>query len=219
MNYKEALEALKKLENGANLVSAIESEVEALKTKNYEVIGEKRNATQKVTAMETALNAIAKVIGLEGDTDAIVSGAEEKIRAVVSEAAQLKADTDALEFRATEAEGKAKGLERKARLSEIATLTGANPAVLERLLADKLDELKIEGEGDKRVVKLGETALKEAIASDESLKPFEAALFPTQQTPTPKLPGGSPSGNTNTTNPILTQQQRMYGGLKKLTAK
>ncbi len=198
MEFKAALEAIKKLENGAELVSAIESEVDTLNSKNYSLIGEKRTETQKKQAYESALVAIAKAVGVEGDTEAILTNAEGKVRSIVSEATQLKTDKTALETRATEAESKLNGLESKAKLTEIAAAAGANAAVLEKLLGDKFDQLKLEGEGDARVVKLGDKPLKEAIETDEGLKVFEAALFPTTSaspspSPTPRLPSGSPN--------------------------
>lgn len=229
MKFSEALEAIKKLENGTELVSAIEGEVEGLKSKNYEVIGEKRNATTKAQTLETTVMAIAKAIGLEGDLDTILSGAEAKVRAIATEATQLKTDKTALETRATEAESKIKTFERKTKLNDIATAAGANAAVLERLLGDKFDELKIEGEGDARVVKLGDKPLKEAIAADESLKLFEAALFPSSPSPSPSpsptpkatLPSGSPKGSDGKGKKDLlgTYSDRTYSGAKALSKK
>jgi hypothetical protein len=203
MKFSEALAAIGKLENGSELVSAIEGELEGLKTKNFEVIGEKRNATTKAQTLETTVLAIAKTLGITGDLDTVLSSIESKAQSVASESTQLKADKTALETRATQAEGKLQGFERKSKLADIATAAGANAAVLERLLGDKLDELKIEGEGADRVVKLGDKALKEAIAADDVLKQFEAALFPAQSSNTtaketktpPKLPSGNPNGS------------------------
>ncbi|MDX2215510.1 MAG: hypothetical protein SFY66_19760 [Oculatellaceae cyanobacterium bins.114] len=221
MKFSEALAAIKALENGTELASAIEGEVEGLKTKNYEIIGEKRNATGKVTAYEAALTAIAKALGIEGDLESILSDTEGKVKAIATEVATLKTDKTALETRTTEAEGKVKTFERKAKFSDIATAAGANAAVLERLLGDKFDQLKVEGEGEQRVVKFGDKPLKEAIASDESLKPFEAALFPaTSASPSPspspapktsqKLPSGSPNGTTPATkNPVAATVTKM----------
>lgn len=222
MKFSEALAAIKALDNGSELVSAIDAEVESLKSKNYEVIGEKRTATGKVTAYEAALTAIAKALGIEGDLESILSDTEGKVKAITTEVSQLKTDKTALETRATEAEGKLQGFERKTRLTEIATAAGANAAVLERLLGDKFDQLTVEGEGDKRVVKLGDKPLKEAIAADEGLKLFEAALFPAQSSEqsqpksSPKLPGGSPDGTSpeKPSDPVAAYTSQAYGGFK-----
>lgn len=227
MDFLAAMAKLKglDLEGKEELVSAIEGKVSGLESKNFEVIGEKRGVTSRVQTLESALTAIAKAAGIEGDLEAILTGAEAKIRAIATEATQLKTDKTALETRATEAEGKLQAAERKSKLAEIATVAGANPAVLERLLGDKFEELKVEGEGDARVVKLGDKALKEAIAADEGLKVFEAALFPTSTTTTTttkttqKLPGGSPNGKTDDTkaDPVKSYTDRAYGGFKAFT--
>jgi len=227
MDFKAALAKLKglDLEGKDELISAIEGEVSRLEGKNFEVIGEKRQSTSRVATLETAMKAIATAAGVEGDLEAILAGAEPKIRALATEATQLRTDKTALETRATEAEGKVQAAERKSKLAEIATVAGANPAVLEKLLGDKFDQLKVEGEGEARVVKLGEKPLKEAIAADEGLKLFEAALFPTTSTTDtkstdtkapPKLPGGSPQGKTEETksDPAKTYMDRAYSGFK-----
>lgn len=202
MKFSEALAAIKALENGTELASAIEGEVEGLKTKNYEIIGEKRTATAKTQALETAVTAIAKAMGLDGDLDAVLSGAEGKVQSISTELNQLKTAKTELETRASEAESKVQGFERKGKLMEIATAAGANAAVLERLLGDKLDQLNVEGDGEARVVKLGDKLLKEAIAADESLKPFEAALFPQTKTTNKKLPSGTPGSDDTPVNPV-----------------
>lgn len=218
MDFKAALDALKKLDNGAELVSAIESEVDRLNSKNYEIIGEKRTATSKLTAMESALVAIAKAVGLEGDTEAILAGAEGKVRSIVSEAAQLRTDKTALETRATEAEGKIQGLERKSKIAQAAAKAGAAEAVLEKLLGDKVSELTIADDG----VKIGDQALKEYVEGDEALKLFIPALFPASQPAaqsekpaTPKLPSGAPSGKTEEKPDIVSNYlKRTYTGAK-----
>ncbi|MGG6295288.1 hypothetical protein ACQ4M4_12935 [Leptolyngbya sp. AN02str] len=225
MDFKEALAAIKKLENGAELVSAIEAETERLNTKNFEVIGEKRNATSKLTAYETALTAIATALGVEGDAEAVLANTEAKVRAIAGEAAQLRTDKAALETRATEAEGKVKGLERKTKISDAAAKSGANAAVLERLLGDKIDELAIAEDG----VKVGDKLLKDYIEADEGLKPFVPALFPssTEQkqepekkpAPQPKLPSSAPTaGQGDKPDLLATYAAKNYGGAKALTA-
>lgn len=208
MDFKAALVALKQLDNGAELASAFEAEVERLNGKNYELIGEKRSATSKATAMEAALTAISSALGLEGDLDAVITGAEPKLRSVLAEATQLKADKTALETRVTAAEGSVTKLERSTKLSQVAAKTGAAEAVLERLFGDKLNEFVIDAEA----VKVGDKALREYVEADETLKPFLPALFPqaqAQTTTAPKLPSGSPSGQV--VNPYDKALERTIG--------
>lgn len=217
MDLKEALAAIKKLDNGADLVSAIESEIDRLNSKNYEVIGEKRTETSKRQSLETALVAIAKAVGLEGDVETILKDAESKVASIVIEANQLRTDKTALETRATEAEGKVKAAERLGKVAEIATKAGADAKVLERLLGDKLEEIEI----------ADHKSLREYVEADETLKPFIPALFPTQQKqeqklekPAPKLPSGSPSGNSEDKNdPVGSYLKRTYTGAKAFAKK
>lgn len=216
MDLKKALAKLEGLElDGKDeLISAIKAGVEALQSKNFDVIGEKRTATQKVTSLEQALKAIAKAVGIEGEMEAILSETEAKVREIATKAQTLEQEKTALETRATTAEGKVKGFERDAQFTAIATVAGANLEVLKRLLGDRFDELKLEGEGDQRVVKLGDKPLKEAIAADEALKPFEAVLFPDTTKPSKsggKLPSGSPnSGDNSSENPLAGYIGKTY---------
>ncbi|WP_088893194.1 hypothetical protein [Leptolyngbya ohadii] len=229
MKFSEALAAIKALDNGSELASAIEGEVEGLKSKNYEIIGEKRNVTTKAQTLETTVMAIAKVAGIEGDLESVLAALEPKVRESLQKLTTAETKLTEAETRATEAQGKLNSFERKAKLSEIATAAGANPAVLEKLLGDKFDQLKVEGEGDARVVKLGDKPLKEAVAADESLKLFEAALFPAASAspspapspaPAAKLPGGSPHGKTDNKKDLLsTYSEKNYGGAKALNQK
>ena len=223
MDYAAALKALKALdvENAAELASAIEGKVTALESKSYDLIGEKRTATQKTQAMQTALEAIAKAVGVEGDIDAILENAESKVSGLASENAQLKTASVALETRATEAEGKVTGFERKDKIADIAKAAGASSAVLAKLFGDRLDDLKVEGEGDARTVKLGDKPLKEYVESDDSLKAFAPALFPSSE-PTksaPKLPSGGPSGGDQSPDVLQNYLSRRRTGVKQLTDK
>lgn len=211
MTPKEAIAKLKQLdvEGAADLASAIEAGFSDLEAKNFTVIGEKRTESTKRQSLETALVAVGKVLGIEGDVDKMLAEVEPKVKAISTEAEQLRTEKASFTTRATEAEGKLQTLERKSKLAEIATKAGANAAVLEKLLGDKFDELKVDGDE----VKLGDKPLKEAIASDEGLKPFENALFPPTTTTTTKtttqLPNGSPKGATpETANPVTGYIQR-----------
>lgn len=224
MDLKEALAAIKKLDNGADLVSAIESEIDRLNSKNYEVIGEKRTETSKRQSLETALAAIAKAVGLEGDIETILKDAEGKVQGLVAEAAQLRTDKTTLETRATEAEGKVKAAERSGKVAEIAAKVGADARVLERLLGEKLEEIAIAEDS----VKVGDKSLREYVEADEALKPFIPALFPTQQKqepksgqkPAPKLPSGAPSGNSEDKKDLVgSYLKRTYTGAKAFAKK
>lgn len=220
MDYAAALKAIKALDadNAEELVSAIEGKVGSLESKNFEIIGEKRNATTKAQSMQSALEAIASSLGIQGDLDAILETAQSKVTGLASEAAQLREAKTALEAAKAEAEGKVTAFERKGKLSQIATAAGANAAVLEKLFSDRLDELKVEGEGESRVVKLGDRALKEYVEADEGLKAFAPALFPSTeapaQKPQPKLPSGGPKG-TNEANPVDSYMSKTYKGINK----
>lgn len=224
MDYKEALKRIKALEvdDAAELGSAIESEHEKLSSRAYDLIGEKRTVTQKSQAMQVALEAIAKAVGVEGDTDTILEATQSKVSGLASENAQLKTEKTALETRATEAEGKVQGFERKDKLGDIAKVAGANSAVLEKLFSDRLDDLKVEGEGDSRTVKLGDKSLKEHVEGDDSLKAFAPALFPGEKTgekTQPKLPSGGPSGGDQSPDVLQNYLSRRRTGAKQLTEK
>ena len=223
MDYAAALAAIKALdvENAADLASAIEGKVTALESKSYDLIGEKRTATQKSQAMQVALEAIAKAVGVEGDTDTILEATQSKVSGLASENAQLKTDKTALETRATEAEGKVTGFERKDKIADIAKAAGASSAVLATLFGDRLDDLKVEGEGDARTVKLGDKPLKEYVESDDNLKAFAPALFPNSEPtkPAPKLPSGGPNGGDQSPDVLQNYLSRRRTGAKQLTEK
>lgn len=218
MKFSEALAAIKALENGADLASAIEGEVEGLKGKNFEIIGEKRNATTKATAYETALTAIASALGIEGDLDAVLTSAEGKVRELVSASTTAQTKLTDLETRATTAEGKVKQAERLTKITQAATKAGANAAVLERLLGDKVDELAIADDG----VKIGDKALKEYVEADDALKAFLPALFPSTEqgqkadSKQQRLPGGTPKGTDSKKDLLGSYTERNFSGAKAL---
>lgn len=212
MKFSEALEAIKKLENGADLASAIEGELDGLKSKNYEIIGEKRNATTKLSAIEAALMAVASAVGITGDIDAVLGAIEPKITELKTAQTKL---TEA-ETRATAAETKVSSFERKGKLANIATKAGASAAVLETLFGEKLDQFAIEGE----TVKFGDKSLREYVEADAVLKDFIPSLFPAsaQVDPKPeaakpqaKLPSGSPKGDAPDADPIANHLKRHSG--------
>jgi hypothetical protein len=219
MDYSAALVAIKGLENGAELASAVEGKVGAIEAKNYEVIGEKRSATQKAQAAEDALKSAAKALGIDGDVDALLDQVPTKAKEIATVNATLTTEKTALETRVTDAESKVQTFDRQGKWAEIAAKVGANPKVLERLLADLFDELKIDGDA----VKVGDQPLKDFIDADENLKAFAPALF---QNETPangggnprkqQLPGGAPTGDKEKPDPLKRYSERNYGGLKAL---
>ncbi|MEM1240843.1 MAG: hypothetical protein AAGI45_13465 [Cyanobacteria bacterium P01_H01_bin.26] len=221
MDYKAALAAVRGTDNGAELASAIESHVSGLEEKNFAVIGEKRTETQKRQAMQSALEGIGKSLGIEGGVDEVLANAQGKIQTVVGERDAATTKTADLEKRAAEAETKITGFERKQKFAEVATKSGANAAVLEKLFAEKPDDLVIADDG---TVKVGDKTLKEHVEGDESLKLFASSLFPDGETlppkKKPKLPGGPPSDGAGDkgTNPLDNYLARNRTGAKALTA-
>jgi hypothetical protein len=194
MKFEEALAALKKLDGGADLASAIETHVNSQAEKIFTTIGESRTKGAKASNLEATLLAIAKTLGIEGDVDTVLTGLEPKVTAIASDLKTAQTKLAETETRATTAETKVQGFERKGKLADIATKAGASAAVLETLFGDKIDQLAIDGE----TVKFGDKALREHVESDVTLKEFVTSLFPPteqpQSKPAPKLPSGSPKG-------------------------
>lgn len=195
MDFTTALSKIKALDadDSAELVSAIEGKVSELEQKVYTVIGEKRGTSQKSQALQSALEAIAQSLSLDGELDDILDKAQPKIKALAAEAQQLRQDKETLESRASDAESKLTGYERKDKFQKAAALIDANPAVLEQLLKDRASDLAI-ADG---TAKLGEAELKAAIEADETLKPFLPALFPANGKPArSRLPDTPPGSET-----------------------
>lgn len=218
MDYKAALARLKTLEveGTAELASAFEGEVERLNNKNFELIGEKRTATSRATALEAALTGIGKALGLGDDPETLLAETPAKAAALATEAGQLRTDKAALEAAKAEAEGRAKGLERRGKLATVAAAVGADLTVLERLFGDQIDAIAVGEDGS---VKLGETPLREHVEADPVLQKFAPALFPQGGVPgpwgTPPLPGGSPRGSQGQqSNPLADYLAKTYPGLK-----
>jgi hypothetical protein len=222
MDYTAALAKLKslELEGKDELISAIEGKVSTLETKNYEIIGEKRNASTKAQSMQSALEAIAKAVGVEGDIDTILESAQGKVTGIAAKVSELEAAKTTLETTLAETTSKVQTFERKGKLQELATKSGANAAVLERLFPD-LDTLAV---GDDGTVMLGDKPLAEAVDADPTLKAFAPALFVgTAPAPgpapapkgAPKLPGGSPTP-APAADPVAAYVGKAYGGAKAL---
>ena len=195
MDYKAALDALKKLDGGTELASTVETELERLTSKNYELIGENRKATSKATNLQQSIEAIAETLGTEGDDlESKLKGAAERVKTLSSQLSEANTNLAATETRAGEAETKLTGLERKATVAQAAAKAGVVAEVLERLLGDRVSDLKIEGDD----VKLDDKLLRDFVEADESLRAFIPALFPQtqEQTTQSRLPGGTPNGQT-----------------------
>ena len=221
MDYKAALAAVRGLENGAELAQAITGHVSVLEEKNFTLSGEKRTETQKRQAMQSALEGVGKTLGIEGGVDEVLANAQGKIQTVVSERDAATTKTADLEKRATEAEAKITGFERKQKFVAVAEKAGANAAVLEKLFADKPDDLVISDDG---TVKVGDKPLKEYVEADDSLKLFAPSLFPGGESAPPRkktdLPGTPPSDGSGDkgTNPLDNYLARQRTGAKVLTA-
>ena len=195
MDYKAALDALKKLDGGTELASTVETELERLTSKNYELIGENRKATSKATNLQQSIEAIAETLGTEGDDlESKLKGAAERVKTLSSQLSEANTNLAATETRAGEAETKLTGLERKATVAQAAAKAGVVAEVLERLLGDRVSDLKIEGDN----VMLDDKLLRDFVEGDESLRAFIPALFPQtqEQTTQARLPGGTPNGQT-----------------------
>ncbi len=200
MDYQAALDSLKNLEGAGELVPIVAAELERLTAKNYDLIGENRKATAKAASLQQSLEAIASTLDLD-TTD---------LDAATTKAKTLAEQLSTAETRATEAETKLQGLERKATIAQAAAKAGAVAEVLERLLGDRVSDLKIEGDD----VKLDDKLLKEFIEGDDGLKPFLPALFPTATTPQtpppPQLPSGTPNAQTPTIDPVAGYLNKTY---------
>lgn len=221
MDYKAALAAVRDLDNGAELVSAIEGHVSGLEEKSFTAIGEKRTEAAKRKAMESALEGIGKTLGIEGGVDEVLANAQGKVQTLASDRdAAVMARTE-LETKVTETEAKLTGFERKQKFTDAAAKSGANAAVLEKLFSDKADELTVADDG---TVKVGDKTLKEYVEADDNLKLFIPSLFPNGETPAPKgktqLPSGPPSDGSEHkgTDPLDNYLARSRTGAKALTA-
>ncbi|MEM9448681.1 MAG: hypothetical protein AAGA75_09110 [Cyanobacteria bacterium P01_E01_bin.6] len=218
MDFKAALEAIKGLENGAELAAAIQSETQRLEAKSFEVIGEKRSETQKRQAMSDALGAIAKSLGVEGEIDTLLEKLPGQIQELKTGRDKLQTDFDKTSGEYQTLQSKVKGFEQKQKFTDIATKANASAPVLEKLFGDRADELKVAEDGS---VTIGDKPLKEYVEGDDNLKLFMPALFPSAQQGTPKgtppsLPKGSPKGDDPKTDPVKSYMGNQYGGFNKL---
>jgi len=210
MDYAAALAKLRTLEvdGAADLVSAFEAKVTALESAKYEIVGEKRTATQRAQALAETVEAIAKSLNLEGSLDDWLDKLPTAVQDVRRGRDDLKAKAETFEQQLTEAQGKVQAAARKDRLAELAAKAGATAAVLERLFPD-LDALAVSDDG---VVTLADKPLKEAIEADPSLAAFAPALFvaaPTDPKPAPRLPSGGPGGPPQPANPVNAAFKKM----------
>lgn len=192
MDITEIIKKVKSLEGGAELGSELETAVGQLQAKNYEVLGEKHRATRERDSLKESLSAIVSTLGLEdGDLDEQLTQAQATVKTLKSELDSERAKRTEFEQKLSEAQGKVTAFERKTKIASIASAANAVPEVLERILGDRLDDLKTEQTAEgQTVVKLGDAELKEAIASDPALSPFAPALFKAAD-------GGSGGANGN----------------------
>lgn len=216
MDFKTAINALKKLDadNIDELISAVEGHVSRLEEKSYETIGESRKNATKARTLQASLEATAKILGLEGEIETLSETLEAKVRELADAHKAAQTKLSEAESRASSAEGKISTLERQGKLRDIASKVGADSKVLERLLAEQIDNIQISGDA----VTLNEKPLKEWIEADAELKPFLPALFPQSpeqpKKPEVKLPSGGPDGKPETKDLVSAYLQRTYTGAK-----
>jgi hypothetical protein len=221
MTPEQALNKLRGLEadGAAELASVLQTALESAEQKAFTTIGEKRTATQKNQALSEALEAVARGLNLDGSVEDLLDKLPGAVQEVRKGRDELATKAETYEQQLTEATSKLQTFERKGKLQELATKSGANAAVLERLFPD-LDALAI---GEDGVVKLGDKPLAEAVEADPTLKAFAPALFvgtadpapaPAPKAP-PKLPGGSPTP-APAADPVAAYVGKAYGGAKAL---
>lgn len=172
----------------AELADVLSAALEKAENKNFEVIGEKRNATQRAQALSETLEAVARGLNLEGSVDELLDKLPNQVQDIRRAREQLQQQYDEASSKLNDAQGKLNGFERKAKINDLASKAGASPVVFERLFGDQLDQIAAAEDG---TVKLGDKPLKEAVEADEALKAFLPALFPTATKPTDKGAGGS----------------------------
>lgn len=215
MTYEEALAAIKGLEGGAALAAVVEGKVSGLETAKSDAVRTEKQARAQRRSYADALADIGKQLGVEGDTEAVLAGGEEKAREIVSKLKTSDTSIKDWEKRATTAESELASLKRKSTVSDLATKAGANPVVFEQLLGERLDKVTANDDG----VLLDGKPLKDAIAADPALKPYAPALFPTAtETPAPspspspapkKLPSTPPGdGDSKTFDPVASHVKR-----------
>ncbi|MEO0659802.1 MAG: hypothetical protein AAFY74_20365 [Pseudomonadota bacterium] len=216
MTYEEALAAIQETENGAALAAAITGRVSGLETAKADAVRTEKQARAQRRAYADALADIGKQLGLEGDTETILAGGEDKAREIASKLKTSDTSLKDWEKRATTAEDELASLKRQGQVLTLAEKAGANATVFEQLLGDRLDKVTTTDDG----VLLDGKPLKDAIAADEELKVFAPALFPSAASPTP-APSPSPTpapktlpktppgdGDSKTFDPVASHVKR-----------
>lgn len=188
MKYAEAIQALRDsgLENAGEIVTAITKE--ATELQKYK---------KQREDLETLVDAALQGFGSESDSY------EQRLKLLSGELQNTK---EALEIEKTskgELEGKVKHLERFNLVQTAASKSGANLGVLEKLLSDSQDELKVDGDN----VTIAGKPLKEY--AEANWKDFIPALLPAKLPPnnlrqnsSTTLPSGSPQGSSQTPDPL-----------------
>lgn len=220
MDYQAALSKLKTLEveGAADLVSAIEGKISSLESKNFEVIGEKRNSTQRQAALTEALEAIGRGLNLTGGVDELLEKLPNAVQDLRRDKDSLQQKFDETAGKLSQVEGEAQSLKRKTKLQEISAASGAVATVLEDLLGDRIAEVAITD----GAAMLGDKPLREALEADERAKLYLPALFPSTpvpepEKPKPRLPGGNPGGEGDKSDPVSSYMGSTYGGIQALT--
>lgn len=190
MDYAEALAAI----TGSDLATK-DQIIAAIKGQVATVIGEKRQVTEKLTGMETAMTAIVEGTKATGESVAEqAKDAAAKIKALTDALAEKEQAITTLTTEKTALETEKTALANKAKLQEIATKVNANPTVLGTLVPDPS---KITVDGD--AIKVDGVAWDDWLKS-EAVAPFAPALITTEAKPKqPSLPKTSASSESPAT--------------------
>lgn len=216
MDWKAALEALKKLEGAGELVSAVESRITELDSDRYKAIGDSQSRGRQIAELQKTIDTLVE--GIEGaDTNDKIKNLQGKLIALQSELKAAQSKTSELETARAAAEAakadyeKQLGVERRRlQIRDAAIASGANATVLETILSlQSMGEVSLElstaEDGTKQVLAVaGEEKKTLRDFAQAKVPDFLPSLFPTEPKPLetkpedkkPQLPNGSPNGGS-----------------------
>lgn len=204
-----------------NLVPVFTSELEELDAKNYTVIGERRDATTKLRAVELFIKSVGKALGIEGDVDSVMSAGEEKVSSLASAKAAIAKERDDFQKRAIEAEAKNEKFETSEKRRGIAKKAGVDPEVFGDLFdAESLKKFSV---GEDGVVSFDGKPFSEYVEGDDRLKRYKSVLFvdskddddgkpPKDKKKAPSTPPGKPEVEGGD-DPLSAYMSKTYGSL------